>query len=54
MWTTSNGGTLVSSLMPQANIYNAANRRSDAIYDAAGNQGTMGGTTLGYYAETGW
>jgi YD repeat-containing protein len=37
--------------MPQANIYTAANRRSDAIYDAAGNQGTMGGTTLGYDAE---
>jgi RHS repeat-associated protein len=37
--------------MPQANIYTATNRRSDAIYDAAGNQGTMGGTTLGYDAE---
>src|SRR6185312_219056 len=47
MWTTPNGGTPVSGLMPQTNLYNAANQRGDA----AGNQLTIGGTTLTYDAE---
>ncbi|HXE13522.1 MAG TPA: RHS repeat-associated core domain-containing protein, partial [Bryobacteraceae bacterium] len=46
-----NGGTPVSGLMPQTNLYNAANQRGDAAYDAAGNQLTIGGTTLTYDAE---